>query len=132
MQVRCRLANKPVLLKNIRWGNQRHNDTQHNDIQHNDIEHNDTQHNDIQHNDIEHNGTQHNYSIYIVLNDTKCILLNVANKPIMLIVMLNVVAPNQLPGGTMGPRYVLQLLFSEKLQNCKKIQQPLKQEKVQI
>jgi hypothetical protein len=37
-------------------------------------------------------------------------MLSVANKPIM----LNVVAPNQLPGGTMGPRYVLQLLFSEK------------------
>jgi hypothetical protein len=25
---------------------------------------------------------------------------------------------NQLPGGSMSPRYVLQLLFSEKSQNC--------------
>jgi hypothetical protein len=25
---------------------------------------------------------------------------------------------NQLPGGSMAPRYVLQLLFSEKSQNC--------------
>jgi hypothetical protein len=34
-----------------------------------------------------------------------------------------------LPGGSMGPRYVLQLLFSEILQDCFKTQQPLKLEK---
>jgi hypothetical protein len=33
------------------------------------------------------------------------------------------------PGGSVVPRYLLKLLFSEKSQNCKKTQQPLKLEK---
>jgi hypothetical protein len=65
-------------------------DIQHNDTQHNDIQHNDIQHNDIQHNDIKHNDTQHND------NKKSCLcwvsfMLSVANKPVMLnVIMLSV------------------------------------------
>jgi hypothetical protein len=42
---------------------------------------------------------------------------------------VNQMSGNQLPGGSMGPRYVLQLLFSEKITKLLITQQPLKLEK---
>jgi hypothetical protein len=75
------------------WVPDRHHDTQHNDM-----EHNDTQRNNIQ----QSNKLTQNYDSFVLLSDT--------NKPFALsVIMLSVVVP---------PIYVVQLLYSEKSQNC--------------
>ncbi len=70
-----------------------HNDIQHNDTRHNDIHNNNTQHNDIQQGDIQNNSTEHDDMKHsdIQRNNTQNNMLSVANNPILLSVIMQIV-----------------------------------------